>query len=156
MFYIVEKKILFIFDPNPKNMRSITINDKIQIIEGDDQIYRYIAINNCTLDMDTLEKMTEVGDSWCQERLCANLVDVRNMLFVDSKTRAYAAAQYRPHVAGQALVIDSKISSYFANIFLKFSQPKVPTKLFTNEVDALAWLGEQIEKRRKAQGFIKG
>lgn len=131
-------------------MRSITINDKVQVVEGDDQIYRYIAINNCTLDMDTLEKMTEVGDTWCQERLCANLVDIRNMLFIDSKTRAYAAAQYRPHVAGQAIVIDSKISSYFANLFLKFSQPKVPTRLFTSEDEAVKWLHEQIEKRLKS------
>jgi hypothetical protein len=100
--------------------------------------------------MDTLEKMTRVGDEWCQERLCGNLVDIRNMLFIDSKTRAYAAAQYRPHVAGQAIVIDSKISSYFANLFLKFSQPKVPTRLFTSEDEAVRWLGEQMEKRLKS------
>jgi hypothetical protein len=132
-------------------MRETVVNDKVRIIQEDDHIFKYIAINNCTLDIDTLKEMTIIGDTWCEEKLCANLVDIRDLLFIDSKTRAYAAAQYRPHVAGQALVIDSKISSYFANIFLKFSQPKVPTKLFTNEVDALAWLGEQIEKRRKAQ-----
>jgi hypothetical protein len=131
-------------------MRSITINDKVKVIEGDDQIYRYIAINNCSLDMDTLEKMTKTGDEWCQERLCANFVDIRNMLFIDSKTRAYAAAQYRAHVAGQAIVIDSKISSYFANLFLKFSQPKVPTRLFTNEEEAILWLKEQMKKRLKS------
>jgi hypothetical protein len=136
-------------------MRSITINDKVQVIEEDDLIYRYIAINNCTLDMDTLEKMTNIGDTWCQERLCANLVDVRNMLFIDSKTRAYAAAQYRKHVAGQAILIDSKISSYFANIFLKFSQPKVPTRLFTSEDEALRWLREQMAKRLKAGQPLK-
>jgi len=136
-------------------MRSITINDKVQVIEGDDMIYRYIAINNCTLDMDTLEKMTQVGDTWCQERLCANLVDIRKMLFIDSKTRAYAAAQFRPHVAGQAIVIDSKISSYFANLFLKFSQPKVPTRLFTSEDEAVNWLHEQMEKRLRSKQFTK-
>jgi hypothetical protein len=130
-------------------MRSTIINDKIKLIEGDDQIYRYIAINKCSLDMDTLMKMTEFGDAWCQERLCANLVDIRDMMFIDSKTRAYAAAQYRPHVAGTAILIDSKISSYFANIFLKFSQPKVPTHIFTNENDAIRWLKEQIQKRLK-------
>jgi hypothetical protein len=130
-------------------MRSTIINDKIQLIEGDDQIYRYIAINKCSLDMDTLIKMTEFGDTWCQERLCANLIDIRDMLFIDSKTRAYAAAQYRPHVAATAILIDSKISSYFANIFLKFSQPKVPTHIFTNENDAVKWLKEQIQKRLK-------
>jgi hypothetical protein len=131
-------------------MRSITINDKIQVIEGDDSIYRYIAINKCTLDMDTLEKMTNIGDTWCQEKLCANLIDIRDMLFIDSKTRAYAAAQYRAHVAGTAILIESKISSYFANIFLKFSQPKVPTHLFTNEPEAVKWLNEQMQKRMKA------
>jgi hypothetical protein len=131
-------------------MRSTVVNDKIRVEEGDDLIYRYIAINNCTLDLDTLEKMTVVGDTWCQNRLCANLIDIRDMLFVDSKTKAYAAAQYRPHVAGTAILMDSKISSYFANIFLKFSQPKVPTRLFTNEDEALKWLKEQIQKRQKA------
>lgn len=125
-------------------MQSTIINNKIKIIQGDDQIYRYIAINNCTIDLDTLEKMTKTGDAWNGNRLCANLVDVRDMLFIDSKTREYAAAQYRPHVAGQAILIDSKVSSYFANIFLKFSKPKVPTKLFTVEAEAINWLKEQI------------
>ncbi|MBN2275097.1 MAG: hypothetical protein JXK95_12240 [Bacteroidales bacterium] len=131
-------------------MQSTIINDRIQVIQGDDQIYRYIAINNCSIDMDTLEKMTRVGDSWNGTRLCANLIDIRNMMFIDSKTRAYAAAQYRAHVAGTAIIVDSKISSYFANIYLKFSQPKVPTRLFTNDVDAEKWLKEQMQKRIKA------
>lgn len=130
-------------------MRSITINEKIQVIQQDDHIFRYIAINNCTLDMDTLEKMTKTGDEWNQEHLCANLMDIRNMFFIDSKTRAYAAAQYRPHVAGTAILTDSKISSSFANLYLRFSKPKVPTRLFTNEEEALRWLREQIQKRSK-------
>ena len=130
-------------------MQKTTVNDKIEIIQGDDQIFRYIAINNCSLDMQTLEEMTKVGDSWNQERLCANLIDIRNMMFIDSKTRAYAAAQYRPHVAGTAIIVESKLSSYFANIYLKFSQPKTPTKLFTNVEDAEKWLNEQMEKRKK-------
>jgi hypothetical protein len=131
-------------------MRSIIINDKIKIIQGDDNIFRYIAINNCTIDMDTLEKMTQTGDSWNGTNLCANLIDVRNMMFIDNKTREYAAAQYRTHVAGQAILIDSKISSYFANIFLKFSKPKVPTKLFTDEDDAIKWLKKQMEEQMKS------
>jgi hypothetical protein len=128
-------------------MQSTIINDRIQIIQGDDQIYRYVAMSNCNLDMDTLQKMTEVGDTWNGDRLCANLIDIRNLMFIDSKTRAYAAAQYRPHVAGTAIIVDSKISSYFANIYLRFSQPKVPTRLFTQEEDAIKWLQAQIKKR---------
>lgn len=132
-----------------KELQKTTVNDKMEVIQGDDQIYRYIAVNNCSLDMDTLEKMTVIGDTWNQDRLCANLIDIRNMMFIDSKTRAYAAAQYRPHVAATAILIESKMSSYFANIYLKFSQPKTPTRLFTNEDEAVKWLLELLEKRKQ-------
>src|SRR4030042_5194927 len=128
-------------------MQSTIIDDKVQIIQGDDQIYRYIAINNCTIEMDTMEKMTKVGDTWNGDRLCANLMDIRNMLFIDSKTRAFAAAQYRSHVAGTAIIVDSKLSSYFANIYLKFGNPKWPNSLFTQEDEAVKWLHEQMQKR---------
>ena len=118
-------------------MQSIIINDKLKVVQGDDQIFRYIALDNCSLDMDTLEKMTKIGDTWNGTKLCANLIDVRKLFFVDTKTREYAAAQYRPHVAGQAILIESRFSSYFANLFLKFSKPKVPTRLFTKEEEAI-------------------
>ncbi|MGD9993974.1 MAG: hypothetical protein AB7S69_11795 [Salinivirgaceae bacterium] len=128
-------------------MQSIVINDKLKVVQGDDQIYKYIAINKCTLDIETVKEMTRVGDEWNGTRLCANLVDMRDLFFIDSRTREYAAAQYRPHVAGQAILIESRLSSYFANLYLKFSKPKVPTKLFTKEDEAMEWLNEQMLKR---------
>jgi hypothetical protein len=130
-------------------MQSIVINDKLKVVQGDDQIYKYIAINKCTLDMEMVKEMTRVGDAWNGTRLCANLVDMRDLFFIDSRTREYAAAQYRPHLAGQAILIESHLSSYFANLFLKFSKPKVPTKLFTKENEALEWLKEKMQKRSK-------
>lgn len=132
-------------------MQSTIVNNRLKVVQGDDQIYKYIALENCTLDMDTLEKMTKVGDTWNGDRLCANLIDVRKLFFVDSKTREYAAAQFRPHVAGQAILVESRISSNFANLFLTFSRPKVPTRLFTKEEEAIKWLKEQLEKRIKKQ-----
>jgi len=131
-------------------MQSTIVNDRLKVVQEDDQIYKYIALDNCTLDMDTLEKMTKIGDTWNGDRLCANLVDVRKLFFVDSKTRQYAAEQYRPHVAGQAILVESKISSSFANLFLTFSRPKVPTRLFNKEEEALKWLRDQLEKRKKS------
>lgn len=128
-------------------MQSTIVNDKVKIVQGDDQIYQYIALKKSFIDIDTIEKMTEIGDTWNGTRLCANLVDLRDVSFVDSNARAHAAAQYRSHVAGQAILIESKISSYFANLFLKFSKPKVPTRLFTNEAEAISWLKAQMAAR---------
>ena len=143
------RKILTKQNHKPAFMQETVLNEKIHVIQGDDQIFRYVCINNCTLDMDTLEKMTLTGDTWCQQKLCGNLIDIRDMLFIDSKTRAYAAAQYRAHVAGTAILVDSKISSYFANVYLKFSQPKTPTRLFTKEDEAVKWLYDQMSRRRQ-------
>lgn len=129
-------------------MQSTIIFDKVKMIQGDDQIYSYIALKKSSIDIDTVKEMTRVGDLWNGEKLCANLVDLRELLFIDSKTREYAAAQFREHVAGQAILIESKISSYFANLFLKFSKPKVPTKLFTDEGEALKWLKTQMIRKQ--------
>lgn len=129
-------------------MRSTLVNDKMKVTQGDDQIFRYVAVNNCTLDMDTIEKVTEVGDTWNEEKLCANLIDIRDMMFIDSKTRSYAAAQFRPHVAATAIIVESRVSSYFANLYLKFSKPKIPTRLFTKVDEAEKWLRKMMQERQ--------
>lgn len=129
-------------------MRSTVVNEKMEVTQRDDQIFNYVAINNCTLDMDTLKKVTEIGDTWNEEKLCANLFDIRNMMFIDSKTRAYAAAQFRSHVAASAIVVESRMSSYFANLYLKFSKPKIPTRLFTKTDEAEDWLKKKMQERQ--------
>jgi hypothetical protein len=129
-------------------METKIINGKIELIKRDDQIYVYKALNKCTLDLETAKAMTKAGDEWNGTALCANLVDIRDMLFVDSKVRNYAAAQYRSHVAGSAILLGSRFTVTFANLFMKFSKPKVPTKLFTKEDDAIQWLKDQMENHK--------
>lgn len=129
-------------------MESKVINEKVELIKRDDQIYIYKALKGSSIDIETLEKMTAAGDEWNGTELCANLIDIRDVLFIDSKARSYGADQFRPHVAGQAILMESRISSYFANLFLKFSKPKVPTRLFTIEKDAINWLQTQIKNHK--------
>lgn len=129
-------------------MESKIINNNLELIKRDDQIYIYKALPKGSIDIETVKEMTKVGDEWNGTKLCANLIDIRDVMFIDSKARAYGAEQYRSHVAGQAILIESKTSSYFANIFLKFSKPKVPTKLFTIEEDAISWLKKQMISRQ--------
>jgi hypothetical protein len=129
-------------------MESKLINNKLELIKRDDQIYIYKALKKASIDLETIKEMTIAGDEWNGTELCANLIDIRDVLFIDSKARAYGAEQFRPYVAGQAILVESKVSSYFANLFLKFSNPKVPTKLFTKEEEAIMWLKSQMKKRQ--------
>jgi hypothetical protein len=124
------------------------INNQVELIKREDQIYIYRALPKSSINLETMKQMTVAGDTWNGTTLCANLIDIREVVFIDSKVRTYAAEQFRPHVAGQALLISSKISSYFANIFLQFNKPKVPTKLFTNEDEALVWLKVKMQMHK--------
>jgi len=128
-------------------MESKVINKNLELIKRDDQIYIYKALPKSSIDIETVKAMTLTGDEWNGNKLCANLIDIREVAFIDSKARTYGAEQYRSYVAGQAILIESRISSYFANLFLKFSKPKVPTKLFTDENEAISWLKIQMARQ---------
>lgn len=129
-------------------MESKIINNTLELIKRDDQIYIYKALPKSSIDIETVKQMTVVGDEWNGTAICANLIDIREVGFIDSKARAYGAEQFRSYVAGQAILIDSKISSYFANLFLKFSKPKVPTKLFSDEMEAMSWLKVRMKTHK--------
>lgn len=124
------------------------INEKIELSKREDGIYIYKALKGSSIDEETVRMMTIAGDEWNGTKLCANLLDIREVLFIDSKARSYGAAQYRAHVAGQAILIESRISSSFANLFLRFNKPEVPTRLFTNEDKAIEWLKQQIKNHK--------
>jgi hypothetical protein len=46
------------------------------------------------------------------------------------------------HMKNLALLTRSPISKMLGNFWLQISKPTVPTRLFTNEDDAIAWLKE--------------
>ena len=48
----------------------------------------------------------------------------------------------RKYTVAQALVIDSGPSRVMGNFFLGLNKPRFPTKLFTSEAKAEAWLRE--------------
>ena len=42
--------------------------------------------------------------------------------------------------SADAILINSYFNRLFVNIYLSFNKPSLPTKLFSNEVDALNWI----------------
>jgi hypothetical protein len=45
-----------------------------------------------------------------------------------------------------AIVIDSIFTSFLGNFYLKVSKPKIPSRLFTNDAEAIKWLGQFVNK----------
>ena len=71
------------------------------------------------------------------------LVDMRGIRSQSREARLYfEGPQAELATRAVALLIGSPVSRVLANFFMRVRPQRIPTRLFTSEVDALAWLGE--------------
>ena len=70
------------------------------------------------------------------------LVDLRKMRSMDRGARiVYSGPQGARYAIALALLVDSPLSRIIGNFFLSLNRSRLyPTRLFTSESDALAWL----------------
>lgn len=69
------------------------------------------------------------------------LVDLRAVRSQSAEARAYLAGPEATKVsAAVALLVASPLSRAIGNFYLGFNRPEVPTRLFTDEIEAERWL----------------
>lgn len=69
------------------------------------------------------------------------LVDLRRVRSQTAEARAYFAGAEGSRVSrAVALLVDSALSRIIGNFYLGFNRPGTPTRLFTSEDEARAWL----------------
>ncbi len=69
------------------------------------------------------------------------LVDTKSMKSLSREARHYYASDEAAKVASAvALVVDTPVSRVLANFYLGLSNPRLPTRLFSSEDEALEWL----------------
>lgn len=73
----------------------------------------------------------------------------RRPLFVDTKTMRILAREARHYYAGEeaarvasavAIIVGTPVSKVLGNFYLGLSNPHLPTRLFTDEDEAVEWL----------------
>ena len=108
---------------------------------GTDGIVRIIHVPGADV---TLEDAKETMAAYLQLNAGKRLP-----LFVDTKTMRSLAREARKYFAGEeaarvasavALIIETPVSRVLGNFYLGLSNPRLPTRLFTSESDALEWL----------------
>jgi hypothetical protein len=69
------------------------------------------------------------------------LIDAALYSFPDENARKFLASNdSKSHALAEAYVIYSLSQKMVAKFYLNFHKPKRPTKIFSNEVDAVKWL----------------
>lgn len=75
------------------------------------------------------------------------LVDFRGMKSMDRDARAYFAGPATAAVvSATAILVDSSLEKALGNAFMGMNKPLVPTRLFTSEAQAMAWLKTHLPR----------
>ena len=56
----------------------------------------------------------------------------------------YASAEAARYSQGVALLVDSSVTQVIVNFFFRLNKPEYPTRMFSSEEEALAWLKQLL------------
>jgi hypothetical protein len=95
-----------------------------------------IALNDAE---EVLESMGIVGEG----KKYPVFIDVGEFVSIDDDVRVFSASKAgNIYTIADAIAVDNIAQKLLTNFYLKNDHPKVPTKIFSNKHDALAWLSE--------------
>ena len=121
-----------------------TIPGIAEISMNSDYILRIIFLPKTDIKVEDAKKIVEVSSRVSAGKKHCNLVDTREMLYMNNEARKYLAMQDKSTVSAIGVVIHSKFQRSMANLYLKFSNPVIPTKMFDREEDAIDWLKSKM------------
>ena len=126
-------------------MKTDIIEDLCKINLSDDKVLT-LEFQKKTIDVPEAEKIVEGTRRISGNIKHANLIDTRKMLLMTRSARKHFAKQRGQDVVCIALLINSKLQSISANMYMKFNKPVIPTKVFTDKNLAVNWLKNSLEK----------
>ena len=126
-------------------MKSLVEHTSTQKLYWDKE--NQIVIGECFAAIHLQEKAEENVDA--QERIRDRLgkentrvlVDMRLIESISREARLYYANERTASIQrATALLIDSPVSRVIANFFMGLNRPLSPTRMFTDETEAIRWL----------------
>jgi hypothetical protein len=109
---------------------------------GEDGVLRVIVHEGADVTADDMRSFLAARMELAPHRV-AVLIDQRRIRTMtrDAQEAGTEGSEKRPTI-GVAIMIAGPIAVMIANFFIIFGRPRYPTKLFTNEPAALAWLDD--------------
>lgn len=93
------------------------------------------------LELDDAKENLEVVKRFGNGKLIPVLVDIKESKGGSKECRAYFASEEAGKIQSAcALLVSSPLSRLIGNFFIGLNKTKFPTKLFTNESEAMDWL----------------
>jgi len=113
--------------------------------DEDQKILSLIFKRGSSINGEIAKKLVELSSEISKNEPHANFVDVRDMMFMSKEGRAVFGNSNKSTVLCIAVVINSKFQKSLGNIYLKFNKPKINTRLFENQEDAMSWIKQVLK-----------
>lgn len=111
-----------------------------EITLGDDGILRTRVFEGAAITLKDVKEYYAFTRRMAGDRKVLALVDGRASFSITDEARAYAADQMNETRIATALITRSAAVRMLYNLFVQVNKPQVPTKMFTDEQSAEAWL----------------
>lgn len=109
----------------------------------DDRIIRCQLSSGSEIKAEDIKEDFAVFSKLIGDKNAPVLLDLRGIKSVTREAREYVSSpESMRFMSVLALLIGSPISKVVGNFFLGINKPPYPTKIFTSEAKALAWLKE--------------
>lgn len=110
---------------------------------GDDGIIYARALSGSVQTIADARENMQLTNQLVNGRPYAMLVDIREIRSQDRDAREhYVQPTTSPSLRAVAVLIGSPMSKMIGNFLIGFSKPQIPTRLFSSETEAIAWLKE--------------
>lgn len=95
---------------------------------------------NIILSLEVAQNIVADRIHFQNEKSFPVLCDVRGIVDTEKSGRDYLAQSGSVLTKAVALIVHQKVSSTISSFYLRINKPTVPTQLFTNQDEALAYL----------------
>ena len=90
-------------------------------------------------------EICKVAEGITKDKIHCNLVDISEMTFISKKAREVFASQEKKTIKAVAIVSNSMLHKSLLNLYFKFSNPSIPTKVFGDKEKAKDWLNKNLK-----------
>ncbi len=98
-----------------------------------------------SLDLKTTQRIVDERVKAMGEKKYPFFANIRSVKYSSKKAREFFACEKGCEgLLAAALLVDSPLGSLIGNFFVKASNPKIPTKTFSNETEAIKWLTQYV------------
>lgn len=106
-----------------------------------DGIVRVVVKPGAELTLEDVREHFTSGAKYMGGGKSSVLVDTSKVKSVSRAAREFVSSpEAEAYIAAQAIVVGSPVSRLIGNFFLGLNRTSFPTKLFTSESEAVAWL----------------